>query len=187
MSAFRASLADAYVNHVAVSNPCIEDEWASFKSAIQEASDNLPPLPKKEADWITDEVKNLSRKNKGAWLHLRDISSSDDQRHPNTLAEYRRLRRLTKLAAEKARNTRWSAKATEAKNKEKKVTATRLWWKFSLRLELKLLRNQASKPSSSNILSKDKSKLSMTLTSFNVEHNILQKCQLLLIGLSAGH
>ena len=82
----------------------------SFKSAIQEASDNLPLLPKKEADWITDIVRNLSRRKKEVWLRLWNIYSSDDQQHLSALAEYRRLRRLAKLAAEKARNTWWSAK-----------------------------------------------------------------------------
>ena len=72
---------------------------------MQEASGNLPPLTKKkEADWITEEVRNLSRKKKEAWLHVRNISSIDDQQHPNALAEYRRLRSLTKVAADKARN-----------------------------------------------------------------------------------
>ena len=116
--AFLASLADAYVSHHATPTPCsscIEDEWASFKSAIQEASGNLPPLPKKkEADWITEEVRNLSRKKKEACLHLQNISSIDDQQHPNALAEYRRLRSLTKVAADKARNAWWSARAVEA-------------------------------------------------------------------------
>ena len=67
---------------------------------------------KKEVDWITDEVRNLSQK-KSAW-HL--TNKGNDQ-YKTALAEYRRLRRLTKVAAEKARNTWWSARAVEAEKK----------------------------------------------------------------------
>ena len=93
--------------------------WSSFKVALQNASAQLPFFPRqKEADWITDEVKNLSRKKKEAWLRLHDTSSSDDDNGRSiTLAEYHRFRRLTKVAAEKARNAWWSAKAVEADSK----------------------------------------------------------------------
>ena len=118
VASFRASLADAYNSHHTTHNnsshpPDAADVWISFKAAIQVASDNLPPLPrKKEVDWITDEVRNLSQK-KSAW-HL--TNKGNDQ-YKTALAEYRRLRRLTKVAAEKARNTWWSARAVEAEKK----------------------------------------------------------------------
>ncbi len=108
----------------------------------------------KEADWITDEVKNLSRKKKEAWLRLRYTSSSDDDGRSITLAEYRRFRRLTKVPAEKARNAWWSAKAVETENKAK--LSQQLGCGGSLIKDLRLLKNQAFKPSSSNLLAKDK-------------------------------
>ena len=131
-----------------------EDEWSSFKVAIQKASHNLPPLPrKKEVGWITDEVRNLSRKKKEAWLHLQDISNTDDNQHPIALAEYRRLRRLTKVAAERARNAWWSDRAVEAEKKAK--MSQELGRGGSLIKELRLLKSQISKPSSSYIPAKD--------------------------------
>ena len=116
-------------------------------------------LPRqKEANWITDEVKNLSRKKKEAWLRLRDTSSSNDDGRSIALAEYRRFRRLTKVAVEKARNAWWSAKAVEAENKAK--LSQQLGHGGSLIKDLRLLKNQAFKPSPSNLLAKDRSILS---------------------------
>ena len=100
-------------------------------------------------------MRNLSRKKKEAWLHLRNISSIDDQQHPNTLAEYRRLRSLTKVAADKARNAWWSARAVEAEKKANMLQ--QLGCGGSVVKELKLLKKQAYKPSSFNILAKNRS------------------------------
>ena len=165
VSTFHLSLADAYNSHhttpVSPSPSSLDDNdvWSSFKVALQDASAQLPFLPRqKEADWITDEVKNLSRRKKEAWLRLRDTSSSDDDGRSIALAEYRRFRRLTKVAAEKARNAWWSAKAVEAENKAK--LSQQLGRGGSLIKDLRLLKNQTFKPSSSNLLAKDKSILS---------------------------
>ena len=163
VSAFRTSLTDAYDNYHVTSSSrsphSAEKKWSSFKTALQEASNNLPQLPKKkEADWITDEVRNLSNKKKEAWLLLRDTASSGDHRYPNATAEYRRLRRLTKVAAEKARNAWWSARATEAEQRAR--MSQQLGHGGSLIRELRLLRSQISKPSSTSLLAKDKSVLS---------------------------
>ena len=96
--------------------------------------------------------EKLSRKKKEAWLHLRNISSIDDQQHPNALAEYRRLRSLIEVAADKARNAWWSARAVEAEKKANMLQ--QLGCGGSVVKELRLLKKQASKPSSSNILAK---------------------------------
>ena len=67
VSTFCTSLAVAYDNHHTTLNnpspspPDAADVWASFKEVIQDASGQLPSLPRsKEADWITDEVKNIA-------------------------------------------------------------------------------------------------------------------------------
>ena len=128
--------------------------WISFKNAVQVASDHLPPLPRrKEVDWITDEVRNLSKKKKSAWLHLRDLTNKDSDQYETALAEYRRLRRLTNVAAEKARNAWWSARAVEA---EKKAWIAQQHGRGgSLVKDLRLLKKKASKPSLSYLLAKD--------------------------------
>ena len=163
VSSYRTSLAEAYDrHHTTLKNPSpanTEDEWSSFKISIQNASCNLPPAPrKKEVDWITDEVRSLSRKKKEAWLHLQDISPTDTNRHPTALAEYRKFRKLTKVAAERARNAWWSARAVEAEKKAK--MSQELGRGGSLIKDLRLLKRKISKPSSSYILAKDKSILS---------------------------
>ena len=91
------------------------DVWSSFKVALQDASGQLPFLPRqKEADWITDEVKNFSRKKEEAWLRLQDKAQLSQQ----------------------------------------------LGRGGSLIKDLRLLKNQTFKPSSSKLLAKDKSILS---------------------------
>ena len=159
VASFRASLADAYNSyHTSHSNsshpPDAADVWISFKTAAQDASDHLLPLPrKKEVDWITDEVRNLSKKKKSAWLHLRDLTNKDNDQYKIALAEYCRFRRLTKVAAEKARNAWWSARAVEA---EKKAwVAQQQGHGGSLIKDLRLLKRQASKPYPSYLLAKD--------------------------------
>ena len=68
VSTYRTSLAAAYDrHHFTHNNPSPgptddANEWSSFKVTILDASDNLPSLPRKEADWITEEVRNMSRK-----------------------------------------------------------------------------------------------------------------------------
>ena len=70
-----------------------------------DASGNSPSLPrKKEADWITEEVRSLSRKKKEAWVRLWNTPSSDSDQHSAAMAEYCRFTKLTKVTAEKARN-----------------------------------------------------------------------------------
>lgn len=99
---------------------------------------------KKNADWITDEVKkNLSWKSKEAWLYLQDISSSDSDQNLTALAEYCRFMRLTKVAGEKLRNAWRSVRAVEAEKKTQQLVHG-----GSIIKELRLLKNQ-SKPSSS--------------------------------------
>ena len=86
--------------------------WDSFKSSIQKACESRPPAPRiSDSDWITDEVRNLSRKKKEAWVHLRNAPPQDISR---LKTEYNHLKKLTKVSAEKARNSWWSESAAEA-------------------------------------------------------------------------
>ena len=80
VASFRSSLSDAYESHISGSTnthtpPSSEDVWDSFKTAFQDTSSNLPLMPqRKEADWITDEVRNLSKRKKDVRLHLRAMT-----------------------------------------------------------------------------------------------------------------
>ena len=59
---------------------------------------------------MTDELLNLFKKNKNAWLLLCGVGKSDD----SLKLKYHHLCKLTKAAAEKARNAWWSARAVGA-------------------------------------------------------------------------
>ena len=50
-----------------------------FKAAMSDAYKTLPELSKKgKEDWVTDELLNLSKKKKDAWLLLCGVGKSDD-------------------------------------------------------------------------------------------------------------
>ena len=56
----------------------INAQWDSFKSSIQKACKSLPPAPRSsDPDWITNEVHNLSRKKKEAWVRLKNAPPQD--------------------------------------------------------------------------------------------------------------
>ena len=75
--------------------------WNDFKAAMSDTYKMLPELSKKQKeDWVTDELLNLSKKKKDAWLFLYGIGNSDD----SLKLKYHHLCKLTKAAAEKARN-----------------------------------------------------------------------------------
>ena len=93
----------------------INAQWNSFKSSIQKACKSLPPAPRSsDPDWITNEVHNLSRKKKEAWIRLKNACPQDITR---LKTEYDHLKKLTKAAAEKARNAWWSERASEAERR----------------------------------------------------------------------
>ena len=129
----------------------INAKWDSFKSSIQKACKSLPPAPRSsEPDWITNEVRNLSRKKKEAWVRLKNAPPQDITR---LKAEYDHLRKLTKVAAEKARNAWWSERATEAERRA--LVAEQQGRGGSLIRDLRLLGKKFSKPASSNLVAKD--------------------------------
>ena len=136
-------------------NSVVEPVWLAFKDAIHEAHRSLPKLPRKqEADWVSDELRNLSQK-KDAWLRLRDVG-----KHSCTAdlkLEYQRLCKLTKIAAEKARKAWWSARAVEAERRAWVVEQS--GHGGSLIKELRLLRSHSSKPSAASLSAKDGSDL----------------------------
>ena len=60
----------------------------------------LPKLPSRvEADWVTDELRVLTKKKRNAWLGLCDNATDETLK-----LEYQQLKKLLKDAAEKARN-----------------------------------------------------------------------------------
>ena len=70
---------------------------------IHEASQSLSVLPNKQpVEWMTEELLNLSHKKRDAWMRLQNKDPKSDD--PTLQQEYKRLCKLTKFAAEKARN-----------------------------------------------------------------------------------
>ena len=76
--------------------------WLAFKAAIHEAHETLPELPRKqEADLVSDELRNLSKKKKDACLHLHKAAGKQSC-SANLKLEYQRIY-ICKLS-EKAHN-----------------------------------------------------------------------------------
>ena len=124
--------------------------WDSFKSSIQKACESRPPAPRiSDSDWITDEVRNLSRKKKEAWVHLRNAPPQDISR---LKTEYNQLKKLTKVSAEKARNSWWSENAAEA---ECQALAVEQQGKGGSLKGTLFLQQKFSKPASSTLVAKE--------------------------------
>ena len=86
--------------------------WDIFKSSIYKSCESLPPAPKSsDPDWVTDEVRNLSKKKQKAWVSLKKAPLQDN----SCQSEYNSLKTLARDAAENARNSWWSARDAEAK------------------------------------------------------------------------
>ena len=150
VTSFQSALSDAHstIHQTAPAVPGVNSIWTSFKETISAACDKLPRArQRQEVDWMTDEVRNLSSKKKDAWIRL------CNDRNPHNITSYKRLCKLTKLAADKARNSWWSACAEEA---EKRAAITEsLGRGGSLIRELRLLGRGAAKASSSTLQAVD--------------------------------
>ena len=60
-----------------VHNLDVEECWNAFKGAFESANELLPEIPCiHRADWVTDELLNLSRKKCDAWLQLSNNPSN---------------------------------------------------------------------------------------------------------------
>ena len=89
--------------------------WNDFKADMSDAYKTLPEVSKKQKeDWVTDELLNLSKKKKDAWLLLCGVGKSDN----SLKLKYHHLCKLTKAAAEKTQNAWWSAHAAEAEKRD---------------------------------------------------------------------
>ena len=130
--AFQSSLIDA-LNR---SDPAatIESSWSAYNS-----------------DWVTDELRNLSKKKGNAWLRYCNAAKQghDVSRHRE---EYKHYCKLSRVAAEKASNFWWSSGAVDAER--------HAWTQLGCGgFELRLLRNHFFKPSSSTLTASDGSLL----------------------------
>ena len=95
-------------------------------------------------------MRNLSKKKQEAWVRLKNAPLQDT---PHLQSEYNHLKKLTKVAAEKARNSWWSEHAVEA---ERLATVAEQQGRGgSLIKDLRLLQRKFSKPTSSTLVAKD--------------------------------
>ena len=104
---------------------------------------------------MSDELRNLSQKKKDVWFRLRQVGKKSCT--ADLKLEYQCLHKLTKVAAEKARNAWWSAHAVEAERCA--WAAEQSGHGGSLIKELRLLRSHCSKPSAISLSAKDGSVL----------------------------
>ena len=124
--------------------------WDIFKSSIYKACESLPPASKSsDPDWVTDELHNLSKKKQKAWVSLKNAPLQDN----SCPLEYNHLKKLTRVAAEKARNSWWSARAAEAERRAQ--IAEQQGRGGSLIKDLRLLHKKFSKPASFTLVAED--------------------------------
>ena len=101
-------------------------------------------LSSHDPDWVTDELRNLSQKKpSNAWLSYRDAAKRGYEVKSHR-EEYKLFCKLTKEAAEKARNAWWTARAVEAERRA--WVAEQLGHRGSLIKELRLLKNRSPNP-----------------------------------------
>ena len=142
----------------------VEETWVAFRDAMGRAYEALPEVPPRvEAGWVTDEHRSLTRKKRDAWLRLSGNTSDKGFRQ-----EYQRLRKLTKSAAEIARNSWWSEQAAEAERLA--GYAERAGQRESLIKEHRLLKSRASKPCTSTLLDRAILAISDQILARWVEH-----------------
>ncbi|MDA8001968.1 MAG: reverse transcriptase domain-containing protein [Alphaproteobacteria bacterium] len=147
-ASYRSTLSEAFDQTDQSSS--MNSLWDIFKSSIYKACESLPPAPKSsDPDWVTDEVRNLSKKKQKAWVSLKNAPLQDN----SCLSEYNRLKKLTRVAAEKARNSWWSARAAEAERRAQ--IAEQQGRGGSLIKDLRLLQKKFSKPASSTLVAED--------------------------------
>ena len=148
-ASYQSILAETFDNSDQTST--LNSVWDIFKFSILKACESLPPAPKiSDPDWITDEVCNLFRKKQEAWVRLKNAPSNDISR---LKTEYNHLKKLTQVAAEKARNSWWSNHATEAEHQA--FVAEQQGRGGSLIGDLHLLKKKSFKPASSALVVKD--------------------------------
>ena len=129
-----------------------EQMWQAFISAMHKAYESLPELPRRcEADWVTEELRSLSKKQRYVWLCL----SGDGKQQPDDAlkAQYQHLWKLKKVPAEKARNAWWRARVVEAEKHARLAEQSGRGCSFLK--ELRMLASLVSKPSASTLLDRE--------------------------------
>ena len=67
-----------------------------------------------EADWVTEEIRQLSLKKQEAWIRWKKNIDNHEAR-----TEYYQLKKLTRKAVEKAQNAWWEDRVEEIEKKYK--------------------------------------------------------------------
>ena len=135
----------------------VEDDWCTFTGSLKKAQCCLPVAPEKEeGDWVTDEVREVSRKKQEAWMRCLKSPGNDSLKQ-----EYQKWRVQSRKCADKAREEWWEAKAEEAEKLHE--AAVRLGRGGSLLKDLKLLCSRQKLKASTPLLSQDGTQLNSTV------------------------
>ena len=77
----------------------MEEDWCTFTDSLKKAQCCLPLAPEKEeGDWVTDEVREVSRKKQEAWM--RCVKSPGNV---SLKQEYQKWKVQSRKCADKAR------------------------------------------------------------------------------------
>lgn len=135
----------------------MEEDWYTFKDSLKKAQCCLPLAPEKEEGvWVTDEVREVSRKKQEAWMRYMKSAEIDTLKQ-----EYQKWKVQSRKCKDKAREKWWEAKAEEAEKLHE--AAVRLGRGGSLLKDLKLLCSRQKLKASTSLLSQDGIQLSSTV------------------------
>ena len=121
----------------------VERLWKELRVAVDSALCSLPLVSNnQEADWVTEEIRQLSLKKQEAWIRWKKNVDNHEAR-----TEYYQLKKLTRKAVEKAQNAWWEDRVEEIEKKYE--IAVRNGRGGSLLKDLRILQsNQRSKSNS---------------------------------------
>jgi len=134
----------------------VEPDWSTFKMSLHKAQSSLPTVPLAvEKDWVTEEVRVMSKKKSEAWMSWAKSPGNCELKEA-----YQVLKVQSRKCADKAREEWWEAKAVEAE--ELHEAAVRKGHGGSLVKDLKLLKDKQKLNACTSLLSSEGTLLSST-------------------------
>ena len=134
----------------------VKEAWSTLRESLLAARSCLPSIPEMvEEDWVTDVVREASRKKRDMWTRCQKSPGDEGLRQ-----QYMLLKAESRRCADKAREEWWEAKAAEAERLHE--SAVRLGRGGSLLKDLRLLQRSQKLKSDVTLCAQDGTQLSST-------------------------
>ena len=137
----------------------LEEAWHTLKESVLDAQCCLPTIPETaEEDWVTDAVRDASRRKKEMWMKCQKFPEDSSLRH-----QYALLKAESRRCADEAREKWWEDKVVRAE--ELHDEAVKRGHGGSLLKDLRLLQRSQKLKADTTLYAKDGSQLHVSLTS----------------------